>query len=56
MPMRISLCNEVIRELPIERQFEFARKVGYDGLEIEMRMSMPRQLRRGIYGSFGQSA
>jgi sugar phosphate isomerase/epimerase len=32
--MRISLCNEVIRELPIERQFEFARKVGYDGLEI----------------------
>ncbi|HJZ44770.1 MAG TPA: sugar phosphate isomerase/epimerase [Hyphomicrobiaceae bacterium] len=34
MPMRISLCNEVIRELPIERQFEFARKVGYDGLEI----------------------
>ena len=32
--MRISLCNEVIRELPIERQFEFARKIGYDGLEI----------------------
>jgi sugar phosphate isomerase/epimerase len=32
--MRISLCNEVIRELPIERQLEFARKVGYDGLEI----------------------
>jgi sugar phosphate isomerase/epimerase len=32
--MRISLCNEVIRELPLERQFEFARKVGYDGLEI----------------------
>jgi sugar phosphate isomerase/epimerase len=32
--MRISLCNEVIRELAIERQFEFARKVGYDGLEI----------------------
>lgn len=32
--MRISLCNEVIRELPFERQLEFARKVGYDGLEI----------------------
>jgi D-psicose/D-tagatose/L-ribulose 3-epimerase len=32
--MLISLCNEVIRELPLERQFEFARKVGYDGLEI----------------------
>jgi sugar phosphate isomerase/epimerase len=30
----ISLCNEVIRELPFERQCEFARKVGYDGLEI----------------------
>jgi sugar phosphate isomerase/epimerase len=32
--MRISLCNEVVRELPFERQCEFARKVGYDGLEI----------------------
>jgi sugar phosphate isomerase/epimerase len=32
--MRISLCNEVIRELPFERQCEFARAVGYDGLEI----------------------
>jgi D-psicose/D-tagatose/L-ribulose 3-epimerase len=32
--MRISLCNEVIRELPFERQCEFARRVGYDGLEI----------------------
>ena len=32
--MLISLCNEVIRELSLERQFEFARKVGYDGLEI----------------------
>jgi D-psicose/D-tagatose/L-ribulose 3-epimerase len=32
--MRISLCNEVIRELPLPEQFEFARKVGYDGLEI----------------------
>jgi len=32
--MRISLCNEVIRELPFERQCAFAREVGYDGLEI----------------------
>ena len=32
--MRISLCNEVIRELPFERQCRFARAVGYDGLEI----------------------
>ena len=32
--MRISLCNEVIRELPFERQCAFARAVGYDGLEI----------------------
>jgi D-psicose/D-tagatose/L-ribulose 3-epimerase len=32
--MRISLCNEVIRELPFEQQCAFARAVGYDGLEI----------------------
>ena len=32
--MRISLCNEVIRELPLARQCAFARKIGYDGLEI----------------------
>ena len=32
--MLLSLCNEVIRELPFERQCEFAAKVGYDGLEI----------------------
>lgn len=32
--MLVSLCNEVIRKLPFERQCEFARKVGYDGLEI----------------------
>ena len=32
--MLISLCNEVIRDLPLPQQFEFARKVGYDGLEI----------------------
>ena len=32
--MLISLCNEVIRELPLPQQFEFARKIGYDGVEI----------------------
>jgi sugar phosphate isomerase/epimerase len=32
--MRVSLCNEVVRELPIAQQLEFARKLGYDGLEI----------------------
>jgi D-psicose/D-tagatose/L-ribulose 3-epimerase len=32
--MRISLCNEVIAEMPLSRQCEFARTVGYDGLEI----------------------
>ena len=34
--MRISLCNEVIRELPFERQCELVKKLGYDGLEIEL--------------------
>jgi sugar phosphate isomerase/epimerase len=32
--MRVSLCNEVIRELPFERQCELVKKLGYDGLEI----------------------
>jgi D-psicose/D-tagatose/L-ribulose 3-epimerase len=32
--MRISLCNEVIAELPFARQCELAREMGYDGLEI----------------------
>lgn len=32
--MRIALCNEVVRDLPIERQAEFAAKLGYDGLEL----------------------
>jgi sugar phosphate isomerase/epimerase len=31
---RLSLCNEVIRELPFERQCEFAAKLGYRGLEV----------------------
>ena len=32
--MRLSLCNEVIREMPFAGQCEFAASVGYDGLEI----------------------
>ena len=32
--MRISLCNEVIAGFDFARQCEFARAVGYDGLEI----------------------
>lgn len=31
--MRISLCNEVIAELPFARQCELAAALGYDGLE-----------------------
>ena len=34
MAMRISLCNEVIAELPFPRQCEVAAALGYDGLEI----------------------
>jgi D-psicose/D-tagatose/L-ribulose 3-epimerase len=32
--MLVSLCNEVVRALPLSQQFDFARKVGYDGVEI----------------------
>ncbi|HET8726507.1 MAG TPA: sugar phosphate isomerase/epimerase family protein [Alphaproteobacteria bacterium] len=32
--MRIALCNEVLRELPFERQCAYAAMLGYDGLEI----------------------
>ena len=32
--MHVSLCNEVIGELPFERQCEMAAALGYDGLEI----------------------
>jgi sugar phosphate isomerase/epimerase len=32
--MRIALCNEVLAELPLERQCEVAAALGYDGLEI----------------------
>jgi D-psicose/D-tagatose/L-ribulose 3-epimerase len=32
--MRISICNEVIADMPFERQCAFARDVGYDGIEL----------------------
>jgi sugar phosphate isomerase/epimerase len=32
--MRVSLCNEVIRDMPFREQAEFAAALGYDGLEI----------------------
>src|ERR1700736_2837056 len=32
--MRIALCNEVLADMPLERQCEYAAGLGYDGLEI----------------------
>jgi D-psicose/D-tagatose/L-ribulose 3-epimerase len=32
--MRLSLCNEVVRELPFAEQCRLARALGYDGLEL----------------------
>lgn len=32
--MKLSLCNEVIREMPFPEQCRFAAALGYDGLEI----------------------
>jgi D-psicose/D-tagatose/L-ribulose 3-epimerase len=32
--MRIALCNEVLAVMPLERQCEYAARLGYDGLEI----------------------
>ena len=32
--MKLSLCNEVIRDLPFERQCELAAGLGYAGLEV----------------------
>ena len=32
--MEIALCNEVLRELPLERQVDLAARLGYDGLEL----------------------
>ena len=31
---RVSLCNEVVRDMPFSAQCDFAAAVGYDGLEI----------------------
>ena len=32
--MRIALCNEVLAGMPLDRQCEYAARLGYDGLEI----------------------
>ena len=32
--MRIALCNEVLAGMPLERQCEYAARLGYNGLEI----------------------
>ena len=32
--MRIALCNEVLAELPFERQCVLAAALGYDGVEV----------------------
>ena len=32
--MRIALCNEVLGDMPLQRQCEYAASLGYDGLEI----------------------
>ncbi|HEX7440043.1 MAG TPA: TIM barrel protein, partial [Caldimonas sp.] len=32
--MKISLCNEVLAGMALERQCEYAAALGYDGLEI----------------------
>jgi D-psicose/D-tagatose/L-ribulose 3-epimerase len=32
--MRIALCNEVLADMPLARQCEYAAGLGYDGLEI----------------------
>ena len=32
--MKISICNELFQDWPIERVFEYAAQLGYDGVEI----------------------
>src|SRR4030067_3638079 len=32
--MKISVCNELFQGWPIEKVFEYAAKLGYDGVEI----------------------
>lgn len=52
--MKIALCNEVLRDLPIERQAEMAAALGYSGLEIapftldEAAWSLPPDRRAAI--------
>jgi D-psicose/D-tagatose/L-ribulose 3-epimerase len=33
-PMKISICNELFQGWPIEKVFEYAAQLGYDGVEI----------------------
>lgn len=33
-PLKISICNELFQGWPIERVFEYAAQLGYDGVEI----------------------
>jgi sugar phosphate isomerase/epimerase len=33
-PLKISICNELFQGWPIERVFEYAARLGYDGVEI----------------------
>jgi sugar phosphate isomerase/epimerase len=33
-PIKISICNELFQSWPIERVFEYASQLGYDGVEI----------------------
>ena len=52
--VRISLCNEVLGDMPFERQCVFAAALGYDGLEIApftlgaMAWDLPAQRRADI--------
>lgn len=34
IPFKISICNELFQGWPIEKVFEYAAKLGYDGVEI----------------------
>ena len=34
IPFKISICNELFQGWPIERIFEYAARLGYDGVEI----------------------
>jgi sugar phosphate isomerase/epimerase len=46
--MLISLCNEVIADFPFARQCEFARQVGYDGIEIAPMTLSPEPRRLSV--------